>query len=217
MTITAGHIPSLDRDSIEIAIIALRKADPVLGKLIRRVGKCTLEIDAELPPYASLFRSIVFQQLNGKAAATILGRVQALFGGVTPEPALLLAMDEEKLRGAGLSRNKLLAVRDLASKTIEGLVPDHERITAMPDEAIVEHLTAIRGIGRWTVEMMLMFRLGRADVLPIDDYGVRRGFQLAFGLDEMPAKRVLKEHGARWAPHRTVASWYLWRASELAW
>jgi DNA-3-methyladenine glycosylase II len=166
-------------------------------------------------PYEALFESIVYQQLSGKAAATILGRVKtALADGAFPAPDVVLAAPDETLRAAGLSRAKTAAVKDLAAKTRSGHVPPLAKLRRMDDDAIVEHLTAIRGIGRWTVEMMLIFRLGRPDVLPVHDYGVRNGFRIAYGKRALPTPKQLAAFGERWRPHRTVASWYLWRAVE---
>src|SRR5581483_5868349 len=132
-----------------------------------------------------------------------------------PTPQQLLRAPAAKLRAAGLSANKLLALRDLARKTLDGVVPEHAELATMDDEAIIERLTEVRGIGRWTVEMLLMFRLGRPDVLPVDDFGIRKGFALAFNTRELPSREALEKRGARWQPYRTVASWYLWRVVEL--
>ena len=196
-----------------VAIAHLRAADPVLARLIDRVGPFAISRDQTNTVFGALLRSIVYQQLSGKAAATILGRVHALFrGGTTPEK--ILRASDEKLRGAGLSRAKVLAVRDLARRTRAGELPTLEQIHLMEDEAIVESLTAVRGIGRWTAEMLLIFRLGRPDVLPVDDYGVRKGFALAFRKRALPTREQLAKHGARWKPYRSVASWYLWRALD---
>jgi DNA-3-methyladenine glycosylase II len=198
----------------DAAVQLICAADKKLARWVARCGPYALEPSKLSSPFATLVRSIVYQQLHGKAAATILGRVVALFPGKFPTPQQLLDAPEEALRGAGLSRNKLLAVRDLAAKTIDGTVPTLARLRRMSDDEIVERLTAVRGIGRWTVEMMLMFRLGRPDVLPATDYGVRKGFARVYG-GEMPAPRDLLTYGERWRPYRSVASWYFWRISEL--
>jgi len=167
------------------------------------------------PAFQSLLWAIVYQQLAGSAARAIHQRVLALLPDPeTPEPETLLELDADALRGAGLSRNKLTAVQDLARKTLDGTVPDREALAAMTDEEIVRRLTAVRGIGRWTVEMLLIFDLGRPDVLPLDDLGVRKGFQAVHGMTELPSKRSLAAHGEHWRPYRSVASWYLWRAAE---
>ena len=163
--------------------------------------------------FASLVRSIVFQQLAGKAAAAIHGRfVAALEGPLTPEN--VLAAPDERLRAAGLSLNKLLSLRDLSAKVLDGTVP-LDGLEDLDDDEIVARVSTVRGIGRWTVEMMLMFQLGRPDILPVDDFGVRAGFRFTYALRKMPAPKVLAAYGLRWAPHRTAAAWYLWRAVEL--
>ncbi len=158
-------------------------------------------------------RVITYQQLSGKAAATIHGRLLGLFSeGVTPQH--LLAIPESALRGAGLSHNKRLAVRDLASKTLDGYVPDFTAMDALTDEEIIKRLTVVRGIGRWSVEMLLMFTLGRPDVLPVDDLGIRKGFQLAYRMKRLPAAVTLLRAARVWQPFRSAASWYLWRALD---
>jgi methylated-DNA-[protein]-cysteine S-methyltransferase len=200
---------------VALAMDELAAADPALAKIMERVGPFRLKLDGFDSPFAALLEAIVHQQLTLKAAQTILGRVKALTGGRTPEPAELLALSEDALRGAGLSRAKVASVRDLAAKTREGRVPALAALRALESEAIVEKLTEIRGIGRWTVEMLLIFGLGKADVLPATDYGIRKGFQRAFKKRELPAPRAILERGERWKPWRTVASWYLWRANEL--
>jgi DNA-3-methyladenine glycosylase II len=196
----------------------LAGADPKLRAVIDAVGPCTLAISHMQSPYEALFEAIVYQQLSGKAAATILGRVQESFGarGVFPAARAVIAAPVERLRGAGLSGAKTAAVKDLAAKAKAGRVPTLAALEAMDDDAIVEHLTEIRGVGRWTVEMMLIFRLGRGDVLPVGDFGVRNGFRLAYGKRSMPTPKALAKFGERWRPHRTVASWYLWRAVDLS-
>jgi 3-methyladenine DNA glycosylase/8-oxoguanine DNA glycosylase len=197
------------------AVAHLTKADPRLAKIIAKVGPPTLRPDGTASPFEALVRSIVYQQLNGTAAGTIHGRVLALFPARRIDPALLLAMADDALRGAGLSRGKLAALRDLAAKTLDGTVPTLAALHALEDDAIVERLVQVRGIGRWTVEMLLIFRLGRPDVLPVADFGVRHGFRLAYGKREMPTPAELTKHGERWRPYRSVASWYLWRAVDL--
>lgn len=163
--------------------------------------------------FESLVQSIVYQQLNGKAAATIHGRVLALFNGEkNMTPNRLLRMPEAKLRGAGLSANKLLAVRDLAEKTLSGVVKPRKELEALSDAEIIARLTEVRGIGEWTVQMFLMFKLGRPDVLPTGDFGVRKAFGLLYRKSaKLPPPSALEKHGRLWAPYRTVASWYLWR------
>lgn len=206
------------------ALRHLKKSDAKLGALIDRVGEFKLRLDASPSPFESLLESILYQQLNGKAAATIHRRVLDFFGGdVTPEQ--LVGVPDEPLRAAGVSGNKIKALRDLAAKTIDGTVPTHGAIVKMPDADIVERLTEVRGIGPWTVEMLLIFRLGRPDVLPVTDYGVRKGFALTFmrvpkrrALEaaDLPKPDVLFKRGRKWAPFRSVASWYLWRACDMA-
>ncbi len=194
----------------------LSAADKVLGRLIRKVGPCTLRPERNCSPFQSLVRSVAYQQLTGKAAATILGRVKDLFPTQRfPEPQDLVGISVEQLRGAGLSRAKVAAVKDIAAKTLEGVVPTSVAIRKLSDAEILERLTTIRGVGPWTVEMLLMFRLGRPDVLPVTDYGVRKGFALTYKLDELPTPKDLLAHGEKWRPYRTTAAWYMWRALEL--
>jgi DNA-3-methyladenine glycosylase II len=195
---------------------ALVKADPTLGALMKRVGPFRMQVEALQSPFAALARSIAYQQLTGKAAATIFGRVCERVGtGKRFTPEAVLAHPVESLREAGLSGAKTAALRDLAAKALEGEVPSLARAKRMSDAELVAHLTKVRGIGQWTVEMLLIFRLGRPDVLPVDDYGVRKGFMRTYGLKELPRPKELLAHGERWRPWRTVASWYLWRSLEL--
>ena len=221
--ITAAPVPApslfdgerpLPYDS-RAALRHLGDADKALARLIERVGPFNLKLRKLESPFDSLAQSIVYQQLSGKAAATILGRVKALFPDSTRVPTRILAMEEAALRGAGLSQGKHRALRDLAQKVIEGHVPSSTELHSMDEEAIVERLTAVRGIGRWTVEMLLIFALGRPDVLPGTDLGVRKGFQIAFRKKELPLPAEVMKRGERWRPYRSVASWYLWRATEL--
>jgi methylated-DNA-[protein]-cysteine S-methyltransferase len=196
----------------------LRGVDPALARVIDAVGPCRLaaELKTTSSVFGALAEAIVYQQLTGKAAATIYGRVCALFprraGG--PKPADLLGASDERLRGAGLSRAKTAALRDLAEKAVAGAIPTLAEARAMDDAAVIERLTAVRGVGRWTAEMLLIFRLGRPDVLPLDDHGVRKGFAAALRRRGLPSRRDLERRGERWRPYRTVASWYLWRAAE---
>jgi len=197
----------------------LGAVDPVMARLIAAVGPYGLVPKAADAPFRHLARAITYQQLNGVAAGTIFRRLVALFPAAGPDPfptpAQLLATPDAALRAAGYSGSKIAALKDLAAKALDGTVPDTATLLPLDDDAIVARLTAVRGIGRWTVEMMLMFLLGRPDVLPIDDFGVRNGFRLAYGLRAMPAPKALAAWGARWAPHRSAASWYLWRACDL--
>ena len=198
----------------------LAKVDPVLANLMRAAGRFTHATNAEHTPFHALARAIAHQQLNGTAAESIFGRFVALYALDGQEAALLeaelvLATPDEKMRAVGLSYAKIAGIKDLAQKTIDGVVPPYEILHTLGNDEIVERLTQVRGIGRWTVEMLLMFRLGRPDVLPVDDFGVCNGFRLAYGLRGMPTARALAEYGARWAPFRSVAAWYLWRAVDL--
>lgn len=199
----------------EAAIAHLGAHDPALGRLIRAAGPFDLQLRTTATVFVALAEAIVYQQLSGKAAGTIFGRVRALFPrrGLTADR--VLGAPAEALRRAGLSRAKVLALRDLAQRVVSGEVPTLARIRRMDDEAIVERLTEIRGIGRWTAQMLLIFRLGRPDVLPVDDYGLRKGFAITFKKRELPAPRDVEKYAERWKPYRTVASWYLWRAVEL--
>ena len=201
------------------AVRRLKRADPVLGRLMGLVGPFRLTLRPPQSPCESLAQSIVYQQLNGKAAATILGRVCALFPGGRLRPQALLDAAPERLRGAGLSRPKMAAMKDLAAKALDGTVPGAAELERLDDDAIVERLTTIRGIGRWTVEMMLMFRLGRLDVFPVDDYGVRKGYSLLHlggaSPTELVKPKTLLPLGEKWKPYRSVAAWYLWRALEV--
>jgi 3-methyladenine DNA glycosylase/8-oxoguanine DNA glycosylase len=200
----------------DLALQHLRAVDPALGALIDRAGDFRLRPIPTQSLFTALLRSIVYQQLSGKAAATILGRVNKLFAPRRgPTPRELLEISPERLRTAGLSTNKTLAVRDLAAKTLDGTVPSLARIRRMNDEEIIERLTQVRGIGRWTVEMLLMFRLGRPDVLPLTDLGVRKGYGLTFHRGRMVTATSMTRRAERWRPYRSVASWYLWRALEL--
>jgi DNA-3-methyladenine glycosylase II len=194
----------------------LAKADPVLATLMRAAGRFTLEPQRTHSPFRSLVGAIANQQLNGIVAQRILARFVALYADCEfPTPEQVLATPDATLRGVGFSFAKIAALKDLADKTCTGVVPDGVALESLTDDAIVERLTQVRGIGRWTVEMMLMFQLGRADVLPVDDFGVRNGLRLAYGLRGMPTTRALADFGARWAPYRTMAAWYLWRAVDL--
>ena len=192
------------------------RRDPVMKRVIRQVGPCTLK-PARRQPYEALVRAIAHQQVHGRAAEAILGRFLALCDGPGfPAPEAVLALSPEAMRGAGLSANKVLAIRDIAEKAAAGVVPTRAAARRLSDDALIERLVPLRGVGRWTVEMLLIFTLGRPDVLPVDDFGVREGYRLAAGLPEQPKPGALKEIGEAWAPFRTTASWYLWRAADLA-
>lgn len=198
------------------AIAHLRSADPQLAALIDAVGPFRMRVDTTQSLFIALAEAIVYQQLNGKAAATIFARLRALFPRPheAPTAAQILRTSDAKLRGAGLSQSKLLALRDLAERSAVGVLPDLNGVRAMDDATAIEQLTAVRGIGRWTVEMLLMLRLGRPDILPVDDYGVRKGFAVIFNNGAMPTPKQLEHYGERWRPYRSVASWYLWRAFD---
>lgn len=197
------------------AVRRLAEADEVLADLMSRAGPFAMQLRGLQSPFESLARNIIYQQLHGKAAAAIHARVLALSGVKRLRPEHILDSTDEPLRGAGLSASKLAALRDLAAKTADGTVPTLARLRRMSDEEIVTRLTQVRGVGRWTVEMLLMFGLGRPDVLPVGDYAVRKGFAVTYGLSEMPRPKELEAHGERWRPYRSVASWYMWRALEL--
>lgn len=193
----------------------LSKADPVMRRLIEDIGPCALKPRVRRSPFESLVRAIAYQQLHDKAAESILRRFVALFPGRRfPRPGELLAMNVKSVRKAGFSRPKILALRDLAAKTLDGIVPTNRVIGQLSDEEIIERLIEVRGIGRWTVEMLLIFQLGRPDVLPVDDFGIRNGFRIAYGGRSMPTPKQVLQHGERWKPFRTTASWYLWRIAD---
>jgi len=200
----------------DLACRHLTAADPRLGALIARAGEFTMRPVPTQSLFAALVESIVYQQLSGKAAETILRRVVALYRPRRfPRPVDILETPVERLRAAGLSAAKTAAVKDLAARTLEGTVPSMTRVRRMSDEEIIERLTTLRGIGRWTVEMLLLFRLGRPDVLPMGELGVRKGFARAFNRRALLDPLVLHRRAERWRPYRSVASWYLWRALDL--
>jgi DNA-3-methyladenine glycosylase II len=189
--------------------------DPVMAALARTVGPYAPETD-ECHPFEALAQAIAHQQLNGIAARTILRRlVEACGEGCFPSPQWILDTPVERLRAAGFSGAKVAALKDLAAQTLTAVVPERAALLDLDDEAIIERLTQVRGVGRWTVEMLLIFRLGRPDVLPVDDFGVRAGFRAAYGLKALPHPKALAAWGERWKPHRSAAAWYLWRALEL--
>ena len=192
------------------AVAHLKRADPVLARVIARVGPCRFEPRAEGTHFEAVARAIVYQQLSGKAAGTIHARFHALYGGRAPEPAELLATGDEALRSAGLSRQKIGYLRDLAARVDAGDLP-LDRVDALGDDDLIAALTRVKGVGRWTAQMFLMFRLGRPDVLPDLDLGVQKATHLAYGRRDVPKPADVLRIGAPWAPYRTVASWYLWR------
>ena len=206
----------------------LTRVDKQLARIIAKSGPCRMQKETTTSIFAALLESIIYQQLNGKVAATITSRVKALFpentqqirtrrgvGEGFPTPEQIVAAPEELLRSAGLSRNKMLAIRDLAAKTLDGTVPTVQQAHRMSDDELIERLVEVRGIGRWTVEMLLIFRLGRPDVLPVDDYGVRKGFAKMRKMADLPKPKELAAYGEKWKPYRSVAAWYLWRAAEM--
>jgi 3-methyladenine DNA glycosylase/8-oxoguanine DNA glycosylase len=205
----------LEYDPVE-ACQHLCLAEPRLEDLIGRAGAFTLRPPATQSLFAALAKSIVYQQLSGRAAATILERVITLYHPKRfPTPSDILATQPERLRGAGLSNAKTAALLDLAARTVAGTIPSVALARRMDDEGLVERLTAVRGVGRWTVEMLLMFRLGRSDVLPLSDLGVRKGYARTFRTRGLPSPEAMRRRAERWRPYRSVASWYLWRALEL--
>ena len=191
----------------------LSQVDKRLGRLIADIGEFPFKLDECDSVYASLLEAIAYQSISGKAAATIFARIKALgANGQCPTPEEILRVTPQTLREAGLSFAKVAAMKDLAQKTIDGIVPSLEAAHKMSDEELVERLISVRGIGAWTVEMFLIFRLGRPDVLPIRDYGVQKGFAILYRKKAIPKPRELAAFGERWRPYRTVASWYMWRA-----
>ena len=192
------------------------KNDPVMAALIAAAGPCRIDSRERQAPFQALSHAIAHQQLNGIAAGRILARFVALFESADfPSPEQVLGIADDKMRAVGFSAAKVAALKDLARKTLDGIVPPAEELEDLDDLEIIERLTSVRGIGRWTVEMMLMFQLKRRDILPVDDFGVRNGFRLAYGLKGMPTPRALAQFGERWKPYRSTAAWYLWRALEL--
>jgi len=198
------------------ALRFLRRTDPVMAQLIRQAGPFSVNPERGVGPYEALVQAVAHQQLTGKAARTILSRFYALYGAdCCPEPARLVDTPDEALRGCGFSRAKAASLKDIAARTLDGTIPQRRALARMKNEAIIERLVEARGVGRWTVEMFLMFTLGRPDVLPVDDYGIRLGYKIAYGKRTLPKPRSLAKFGERWAPYRTTASWYLWRAVDL--
>lgn len=200
------------------AFAHLARRDRKLAAWMRRIGPIPADPRwrKRFDPVDALARSILYQQLSGKAAATIVSRVEAAIGSDRLHADTLGRCDDPTLRACGVSGNKLLALRDLAQREAQGEIPDLRRMSTMDNDAIVAALVPIRGIGRWTVEMMLMFRLGRPDVLPVDDLGIRKGAQRVDRLEQMPTPRELGERGERWGPYRSYASFYLWRIADAA-
>ncbi|MGH6981104.1 MAG: DNA-3-methyladenine glycosylase family protein [Stellaceae bacterium] len=198
---------------VAAAIRALTKADPVLGRAIKRHGPFAIAIRRGKTPFDLLAHAVIRQQLSNKAAATIEGRLIAALGG-TCTPETITAATFDTLRGAGLSRAKATTLQDLAAKTLNGAIPGFRKLNGMTDDAVIEHLTAVKGVGVWTAQMFLMFSLGRPDIMPVTDFGVRKGFQRVYGRKELPAPKFILDHAEIWRPWRSVASWYLWRAAD---
>jgi DNA-3-methyladenine glycosylase II len=193
------------------------RRDRTFAALIRRVGPPRLGIERGRSPYEALMRAIAHQQLHGNAARAILARFEALYPpDGFPPPELVLASSDLELRTCGFSGSKIAAMRAICAATLDGTVPTRRGSARLSDAALIERLTSIRGVGQWTVEMLLIFTLGRPDVLPVDDFGVRDGYRALYGLDVQPKPKALAEIGQAWAPHRSIAAWYLWRASEEA-
>ncbi len=188
--------------------------DPVMKGLIARHGPCPFKVDTRTTPYQKLVRTIIFQQISGAAATTILGRFIALFDSDFPPVEALAAADCEHLRSAGLSRNKALAVIDVAAKTLDGTIPGHKALAKLDDEAIIDRLISVRGIGRWTAQMFLMSTMGRPDVLPLNDIGLLNGAQIAYALKARPSAKEFTALAEKWRPWRSAACWYLWRAAD---
>ncbi len=214
---TVNTPPSQLAFDLAEAVRHLSERDECLKRLIGEMVPFQIDVADAQSPYEVLLESIAYQSISGKAAATIFGRIKALgSNGHAPTPGEMLKIPARKLRKAGLSGAKVLAMKDLAKKALEGIVPRHEEALQLSDEELVKRLVSVRGIGAWTVEMFLIFRLGRPDVLPIHDLGVKKGWSVAYGKKHMPAPKELLKFGERWRPYRTVASWYMWRAFERA-
>jgi DNA-3-methyladenine glycosylase II len=199
------------------AISHLSAADAVMRRILREIGPCTLVPELRRPPFQSLVRAVAHQQLNGTAANTILTRFIKLFPGRRfPRPGDLASVSDEDLRHVGFSRAKVASIRDIAAKTLDGTIPASKKIHLLTDEEIIARLIEVRGVGRWTVVMLLIFQLGRTDVLPADDFGVRQGFRVAYGREAMPSVKEVLANGECWRPFRTTAAWYLWRVADRA-
>ena len=213
MTTQTSHLPF----DLSAAMNHLTAKDQKLAELMTATLPFQMDADPLQSPYEALLESIAYQSISGKAAATIFGRIKALSAaGRAPTPEEMLKLRKSALRKAGLSGAKILAMKDLAQKTLEGVVPTREQAQTMSDEELVERLTSVRGIGAWTVEMFLIFTLGRPDVLPIHDLGVKKGWAVTYGKKHMPKPKELLAFGEQWRPYRTIASWYMWRAFEKA-
>jgi DNA-3-methyladenine glycosylase II len=207
-------VADLSAEAYQSAADHLSMLDADWARHIAKVGPCRHQAKPAREPYEALIRAIAYQQLHAKAGDAILGRLLSLYPGVSfPSPAQLLASEPEKQRVCGLSATKLATVRGIAQATLDGVVPTREAALAMPDEVLIERLVSLRGIGRWTVEMFLIYSLERSDILPVDDFGVREGYRRIKALEAAPTPRQMREIGQSWSPHRTVAAWYLWRST----
>jgi 3-methyladenine DNA glycosylase/8-oxoguanine DNA glycosylase len=204
--------PSLTPRALRDGTAHVRRADPVIAAIVTEVGRCRLAVDARGSHFAALLESILYQQITGKAAASIHSRLCALVRRTQPRPSDILKASDTELRAVGLSRQKISYLRDLAGHVENGL--PLARISRLPDEQVIEALTDIRGIGRWTAEMFLMFRLGRLDVLPVHDYGIRKAMQLAYRMRQLPKPDRMHRVAESWRPYRTIACWYLWRSLD---
>jgi DNA-3-methyladenine glycosylase II len=198
-----------------LAMAHLANCDPDWAHLIARVGPCGLQLKPAREPYEALIRAVAHQQLHGKAADAILGRLLALYSAF-PSPAEILATDECALRACGFSAAKITTIRGIAERTLAGVVPERSIALTMTDEELIQRLVTLRGVGRWTVEMLLIFTLERPDVLPADDFGVREGWRILKSLPKQPAPGELSRIGQAWSPYRSTAAWYLWRAADIA-
>ena len=195
----------------------LSERDPLMRRLIREHGKCDLSPETRRPPFQSLVQAVAHQQLNGTAANTILARFKKLFPDRKfPRPEDLAKVTDAQIRACGFSFAKIKSIRDITAKALDGTIPSSRQIVKLSDDEIIARLTEVRGVGRWTVEMLLIFQLGRPDVLPVDDFGVRTGFRLAYKKREMPKPKELLAFGEKWKPHRTTAAWFLWCAADAA-
>src|SRR3989344_6227030 len=194
------------------AISHITSADPILARAIAKLGPCTLE-PTHGEPFQELAESILYQQLSGKAAATIVGRLKDLYGGKWPGAQALLDTPDMRIRGVGISNAKMLAIQDLARHVLKGKLK-MSALAALDDDALVEHVDKVRGIGRWTAEMFFIFTLGRPDVFPVDDLGIQKGVRRVYGYKKLPAKSTMLRHAEKWKPYRTVATWYLWRVVD---
>ncbi len=199
---------------VKAAEAALASADPRMGEIIEAYGPCTMTITSLQSPFESLFKTIIFQQLSTASANAIFGRVLALFDGKAPTPDRTLVIADEAYRGAGMSKQKIRYVRDLAQKTLEGTVPEMAALAHLSDQEIIERLSAVHGIGRWTVEMLLMFNMGRPDILPTTDLVIRKAFQQIYNHEALPKPKAIDAFGERWRPYRSIASWYMWRVID---